>query len=301
MKHTRKVTLMLVGFFFLAQIIGLFVVNQYIDVELTEQTGTTKFKPANVGPLELDVDIPEEQQSKTFIPVFIAILVGTMLALLLIKFRTVRLWKLWFFFAVLITLSISFGAFINPYVAFVFAAILTYFKVFRPNFYVHNFTELFIYAGLAALLVPMLNVFSAIILLFLISAYDMYAVWQSKHMIKLAKFQAESRLFAGLMMPYSKSKKKIITKVPTNITPTKSIRRETVRTAILGGGDIGFPLIFAGTVLKVIGIWQTLIISVGATIALYLLLVYGKQDRFYPAMPYISAGALIGYLIVLVI
>ena len=75
----------------------------------------------------------------------------------------------------------------------IIALILTYFKVFRTNIWVHNFTEIFIYGGLAALIVPIINVFSAFALLIAISLYDMFAVWQSKHMVSMAKFQTKSK------------------------------------------------------------------------------------------------------------
>ena len=42
----------------------------------------------------------------------------------------------------------------------------------------------------------------ASILLVLISIYDMIAVWKSKHMITLAKFQLDTKSFAGLAMNY---------------------------------------------------------------------------------------------------
>ncbi len=45
------------------------------------------------------------------------------------------------------------------------------------------------YTGIAILFVPILNVFWMIILLIVISIYDAYAVWKSKHMVKMANFQ----------------------------------------------------------------------------------------------------------------
>ena len=38
-------------------------------------------------------------------------------------------------------------------------------KVFKRNFFVHNATELFIYPGIAAVFVPLLNIYTIIILL----------------------------------------------------------------------------------------------------------------------------------------
>src|SRR3989344_1951223 len=67
-----------------------------------------------------------------------------------------------------------------------------------------------------------------------------------------------------------------------------------VRTAILGGGDIGFPLLFAGVIMKEIGLWQSLLIPFFALGGLAFLLWYGDEKKFYPAMPFISAGCFVG-------
>ena len=126
----------------------------------------------------------------------------------------------------------------------------------------------------------------------------MYAVWTSKHMVAMAKFQTDSNVFAGLHIPYKLGS----LKKPKG--PTKTIK---VKSAVLGGGDIGFPLIFAGVVMKelmitntlVTGFLITLIIPLFATIALTFLLIKAQKDKFYPAMPFITAGCLLGYAIVL--
>ena len=138
-----------------------------------------------------------------------------------------------------------------------------------------NFTELFVYSGIAAIFAPIMNVFAASILLILISIYDAIAVWKTKHMIKMAKFQAKTKMFAGLVVPYAKGKKQ----------------------AILGGGDIGFTLLFSGVVLYNVGFLNALIVSLFTTISLFVLLYKSKKNKFYPAMPYLSVGCFIGYFI----
>ena len=80
-------------------------------------------------------------------------------------------------------------------------------KIFKPNFWIQNLTELFIYGGLAAIFVPFFNIWSVSILLILIALYDAYAVWKSKHMITLAKSQMEAKVFSGLLIPYSIGRK----------------------------------------------------------------------------------------------
>jgi len=120
----------------------------------------------------------------------------------------------------------------------------------------------------------------------LISIYDIYAVWKSKHMVKLARFQTSSRAFAGLSIPYKPPKKE---------DKKKLGKVEKIKTAILGGGDIAFPLIFAGVVMKSTGFLTSLIIPIFVSITLLILLVKSKEDRFYPAMPFLSLGCLAGY------
>jgi len=109
-----------------------------------------------------------------------------------------NIWKMWFFIGVLIALIVAFhGLFKNQILAIVLALGFAIWKVFRPNIWVHNGTELFIYGGLEAIFVNILNVFGAFMLLLLISVYDIIAVWKSKHMVKLAKLQTKSKVFAG--------------------------------------------------------------------------------------------------------
>jgi len=43
----------------------------------------------------------------------------------------------------------------------------------------------------------------------------------------------------------------------------------------------------------------SIIISIFAAIALFLLFLKSEKGKFYPAMPFISAGCIVGYLITL--
>ncbi len=299
MKHTLKITLLLVLIFLFSQIIGLGIVNEYIDHKATAITGKTVFKS-----LPYNITRPQIEEKTSFIWIFAAILIGTALIFVIIKFGGGSIWKTWFFLSILICLTFAFGAFINQYIAFVLALIVSLWKVFKPNIFVHNISELFIYGGLAALFVPIMNVFSVTVLLVLISGYDAYAVWKSKHMIKLAKWQSKEKIFAGLLLPYKMPKR-----IPKNVLKAAPKKIVMVKTAVLGGGDIGFPLIFAGVVMKslmlhhsvLVGFLQSLIVVAFSTLALLLLLVKAKKEQFYPAMPFISAGCFVGALIVLLI
>ncbi|MBW2965849.1 hypothetical protein KY342_01960 [Candidatus Woesearchaeota archaeon] len=300
MKHTLKITLALVMFFFIAQVVGLAITNEYIDHQTTVETGNVTWEN-----LPYNFTRPEVEGGSAFTTILVAILIGTIFVLILIKFKKINLWRFWFLIAVIVTLSFAFSAFINQWIALTLAVFLAAYKIFRPNIIVQNLTEVFIYGGLAAIFVPILNLFWVFMLLIVISIYDMIAVWQSKHMIKLAKFQTKSKIFAGLLLPYQLPKKsKQIEKIKVPKSRLK-IKKQGIKTAILGGGDVGFPLIFAGVIMKdlmlvnpeLIGFLKTLIIPVFVSIALLGLFLKSKKDKFYPAMPFISIGCLVGYII----
>jgi presenilin-like A22 family membrane protease len=330
MKHNLKVTVYLVLLFLIAQIIGLAVIFQHIDKRVITETGEVKIIN-NTKELAFDTQRPETKSSTELI-LFLsfAILFGTALMLLLIRFRKRRIIKGWFFLAVVMCITYSLGSFINEWVALIIGILFAYYKLIKPNFIIHNIAEVLIYGAIGAIFVPIefMNIWAAIIILIIISIYDAIAVWQSKHMVKLAKFQSESKTFAGLMIPYkknekenldtnSKSKRVISTKASKSSKKSKNDeevkeykkvpkKEDDTVNAILGGGDIAFPLIFIGTWMKLavlkyslfLALFTTGIIVLTTTLALILLLVKAEKNKFYPAMPFISAGCLIGLSVV---
>ena len=261
MKHNYKVIAIVLGLFLLAQVVGLYVANDYYSVE----------------DLPLGLERPELDESSSFVFLFVFVLVATILVLLLLKFKLWRLWKIWFFFALFYCLTLSFSVFVGLVFAFIFALSLAVWRVFFPNPYVHNFTEVFIYGALAAVFAPILSLFSVIVLLLLISIYDYIAVFKTKHMVKMAKSQSEVKVFAGLMVPYGKN------------------------VAILGGGDVGFPLLFSAVVMWKYGFSYSLaFIPICVALALFGLFYYGDNKKFYPAMPFVMVGCLVGLALMLV-
>jgi len=303
MKHGWKVTILLVLFFLIAQVVGLLIVNKYIDHQASSVKQETVMKP-----LPYNLERPEmENKSSSFVYITLSLIIGTVLVLLLVKFNKPVIWRVWFFFTVVITLSIAFAAFIDAKLALIIALILTILKLYRQNIITQNISEIFIYGGLAAVFVPIMNVFAAFMLLLVISVYDFIAVFKTKHMIKLANFQSESKVFAGLLIPYDNN-----TSMKTH---SKDESKKTVMVeskhpvAVLGGGDIGFTLIFAGVVMKGLMLQQpeytaflkVLIIPLLTAVSLLFLLIKGQKNKFYPAMPVLSIGCVVGYLIVTLI
>lgn len=302
MKHTPRVTFYLLCMFVLAQLIGVGVLNAYIDPIASAETGTTVMRQ-EMEVAGVEIQPPPVEETFSFIYIAFAILFGTGLVFLIMYFGQQRLWKAWFFLATLLTVSIALAAFIPSWTAFFVSLIIATIRVYRPHIIAHNLSELLTYGGLAAIFVPIMNLVSALGLLIFISLYDMYAVWHSKHMIKLAQYQTSTKLFAGLLLPYDEQG---IVSSPSALgslgkqTSTIPVSKKTVKkpssihTAILGGGDIGFPLFFIGVVLKLYGLVPALLIIPFVTAALALLFYHSEKGKFYPAMPFVSMGCLIG-------
>lgn len=346
MKHDARVTAILLVMFFVTQMIGLLVINAYSpkqEIFVNETTGQEQIMNVST-PLPYGMEPPQEVKlnpERIFPSILISIVLATLIFLLLTRIRAQLVIKVWFISVVFITLSIALTAVLSvlspslnaiistkygfpvslaSVVALIVALPLTFYKIIKRNIIVHNATELLIYPGLAAVFVPLLNITYAIALLIIIAIYDMYAVWHSKIMINMAKYQiSQLKVFTGFFLPYMSKKaaeqlsriKKLgeMKKIKLKQNNFKKLSKKTqaklknikVSLAILGGGDVAFPLIFAGVVMRAHSFYDALIISVAATLSLFLLFVCAKKEKFYPAMPFLSAGCIIGYLLSLLI
>lgn len=316
MKHTLKITLFLLGMFLATQLIGLAVIQAYSPRLGTEVINGTLQNVTVQPELPYGMQPPEMEPEISLISIIFSIFIATALILLIRKFRLVSLLRIWFFSVVLLAIGVTFNALLSRFfegpvhiLALVIALPLAFYKIFERNMLVHNITELLIYPGIASVFVPILNVWTTLVLLVIIAIYDVYAVWHAKFMQKMAKFQIEQlKVFTGFFLPYvaKKDRDKIQNIKSAKLNEKEKIKklkklRIKVNLAILGGGDVAFPLIFAGVMLRQAGILQALIITFISTLALALLFALAKKGKFYPAMLFLSPACILGWLIGLII
>ena len=303
MKHNIQITLILIGMFLLTQLIGLAVVHAYTpQIQQVEINGTIQNITKN--PIPYNLDTPETKPQESLISIIVAFAIAIAFVFLLIKFKAKTFIRLWFFFVVTLVLGITLNALIFqfsfPYASLIALAIalpLAIYKIFKRNLIVHNATELLIYPGIAVVFIPLLNIWTIVILLILISLYDAWAVWHSGFMQKMANFQInELKIFGGFFVPYLSKGQRAKIKAARQ-KASKKDKKIKVNLAILGGGDVVFPIITAGVVLRSIGLLPALIVIATATLSLGLLFLYSQKGKFYPAMPFITAGLLTGIII----
>ena len=260
----------------------------------------------------------EESGESNIVSLIFSIALTVVLFFLLMKYDLKLVVRLWFFLVVLLALTISLNSFIprtiiySTSLAIIFSVFLSLLKIFRPSILIHNGTEILIYPGIAAIIAPLINVVGIIILLVLIALYDAWAVWHSGIMQKMAKYQMEEvKVFGGFLIPHlDKKTKDKIKKLKQKYSKKELLekfkkQKLKVRLAILGGGDVVFPIIAMGVFMGafpeaelfgIVGLIPALFILGGSFLALVHLFIITKKDRAYPAMPWISSGALIGML-----
>lgn len=310
MKHTLKITLIILAMFLIAQLIGLFVASVYSPEIIQAKTETGEIVNITNYNLPFGLNPPGEVNPQfSLISIAIAILIAAAIMLLLIKFRAELIMRLWFFFVVTLALAITINATIMhkipnaPLVALAISLPFGIIKIFQRNIIIHNITELLIYPGIAVIFIPMLNVWTAVVLLVLISIYDIYAVWHAGFMQKMAKYQINKvKVFGGFFVPYIKKKdRELIANAKSSKNAKSKLnnlsKKIKINVAILGGGDVVFPIILAGVVLNTLGLVPALMITLSATLALGILLYFSEKGKFYPAMPFISAGCFVGLIV----
>jgi presenilin-like A22 family membrane protease len=293
MKHNLKITFVLIAMFVIAQFIGLYVINFY---------------NADDQVLPLGMEPPEKPETQGdyygfLSSIVVAFIFAILLFFLLSKFKISFILRAWFFVVVSIALTIAFNSFIYKVpsafqISLGLGIVLSFIKIYRNNFVIHNLTELLIYPGIAAIFVMILNIWTVLILLAIISVYDMWAVWHSGIMQKMAKYQMDKlKIFSGFFVPYAskktKQKIKAMKAMPASKREGKGVR---INVAILGGGDVIFPIITAGVMLIGFSFFHALFVIVGSTLGLAGLFFFAEKKKFYPAMPFITAGILLGLL-----
>lgn len=318
MKHNIKITVLLLSMFLVTQFIGLYVVNFYSPVKVV-QGGQILNVTAPALPYGLQT--PEITQPSDYTNFFYVIIVAFVIAIVLLflftKFKMKFIIKTWFFIVIIIALGVFFNTVIPAFqysslIAVAIALPLAILKVYGKNFFIHNITELMIYPGIAAVFVPILNIWTIIVLLIIISIYDLWAVWHSGIMQKMAKYQInELNIFSGFFIPYiSKKLREKIKRIKARSKDKKKKIKVKVNLAILGGGDVIFPIISAGVILTtgtvklpfglhpfIGGFLPALFVVIGATLGLTYLFIFSKKKKFYPAMPFITAGIFLGLIL----
>jgi len=227
------------------------------------------------GELPPAVSNPEEASSSA--QLFLYILVMTGFLLLLIRFNLNFMIKalsyLALFGGMLVTLSSVFD-----YAGLPLALLMLLVSVWKKqNLLVMNSSLVVTIAGVGAFLGASLAVFPAVLLLLVLSVYDLVAVFWTKHMVTLAE-KAKGRLPFMFLIPYRG------------------------RNLGLGTGDLAIPLVFTVSVFKDYSLFNAAVTSLGGLVGLLALFLYIQTRRkvTLPALPPLVLGLVAGFVVSLI-
>jgi presenilin-like A22 family membrane protease len=250
MKHTKKITTLLVLIFLIHQLFGIILISNNLT--------------------ELNTEYSQEQISSEviFLPFFI--IIASIVFIILSRFKKIIIY--WHIIALVLCGFITLSTIIEPSQALILSILIIILKKSTNDQYYNNVSELIIYPSIAIILLPVINLISALILLLLISLYDIVAVYFSKHMITLAKTQMKENIFSGIKINYGKE------------------------SAIIGGGDIAFVMIFVSVILRDYGLFNSIITAIFSSLGLLALLLLAQKKKFYPAMPFLTISSIMGFI-----
>jgi len=277
----KNIAVFFLSIFLLVQMLGLYIGSQYISLIKSGQTEPIFENPSSVG-------------NSIFLLVYI--LIGTGLMILAVKY--------WKFLIRIIEVVAVFSAsmitfmFLIPIetlqvpLGILLALALTAWKILRPSFLSQNLSLIFSIAGAGAIIGASLGMLPSLIFILLLSVYDFTAVFITKHMVYIAKEITKRPTAFTLAFPYKFRK-------PISYSIGKKNIKKKFHIFQLGGGDIAIPLMFSVSTLASFSLIQALSVAIGSAAALGLLIYYSakKPGRVLPALPFISAGSILGFLI----
>ena len=175
---------------------------------------------------------------------------------------------------------------------------------FMPRIWLHNIIMILTMVSLGAVFGRLVSPWTAMILLLVIAVYDFLAV-RFGFMTWMAKKMESSDSLPAFVIPASIDEWKTSLKSPQNAAaPSIEIENspEHFNHSILGGGDIGFPLLLTSAVYFSLGFNSALLVaafSLAGLICAYLIQSYIIKGKPMPALPPIALFSLIGFLVVI--
>lgn len=286
----------------------------FISVQvLGMATGYRYLNLISVGAVEPALGQPENPMNALYLLGYI--LVVTLIILLVIKFKKsviTVLEGLAIFFASMIVFQLLVPISIPiPYLGLfplgiLLALLLTYVHLKKRTYLTQNIALVFAVSGAGAVLGASLGVLPVLLFILALGVYDFISVFYTKHMLYLAKAITEKpRAFTAALPSNIKSYgqgSKEREQEQRKMKKSSQGKEGHGHTFQLGGGDLAIPLMFTVSTMRV-GLMHSLATAIGALVALIILFSYviRKPGIALPALPPITAGGLIGFLISVIV
>jgi len=170
---------------------------------------------------------------------------------------------------------------------------------FQPLVWLHNLLMIVTLVSVGSVFGFLLSPWTAISFMLVVSVYDLLAV-RFGYMMWMAKKLSQSDALPAFVIPRTISDWNLNLKAAgfTKLFEGESAEREF---SILGGGDIGFPLLLVVSVFFAYGFTKSVIVAAFSLLGLicaYLIQMLFLKGKPMPALPPIFLASLVGFLIV---
>lgn len=207
--------------------------------------------------------------------------------------RKGSVYKFIFSFTVWLSGSLFLSLWMVDFLALLIMGAIVFWRIKKPSIFNHNLCMVLALAGIGGIFSLSVSSETVVLLLVLFSVYDFVAVYKTKHMQRMASEMARHDAILALVIPSRTRDFK------TSLTG-KGVKK---RSFVLGGGDIAFPLLLAGSLVRE-GLFFSSLVAVfslfGLFFSFYIFYKKGFKSAM-PALPPIALFSLIGYLIALIV
>ncbi len=186
---------------------------------------------------------------------------------------------------------VFFDTFLPIYLTLILSITLPLLRYFYPNILTQNLAIIISIIGASVYLGLGLSSTQVLILLIILSIYDVIAVHFSGHMVSMFKNMARGGAIFSLIIP--SSFKNLSAKIKDQSIDTKG------NNFYLGTGDLAFPLIFSVSLIKD-NVVSSFFVIFGAFLGVNLIYLYfyiTKTRKPVAALPPIAFGCILGYLL----
>jgi len=188
------------------------------------------------------------------------------------------------------------GSFLPTIAASLISVVTAMLWFFRPRVWLHDLLLMLSLVGIGVVFGFMLAPWNALILMVVISIYDLLAV-RFGYMLWMVKKLSQLEILPAFVIP------KDIAGWDLDLREMRLMEVESSDRgfSLLGGGDIGFPLLLLISVFIAYGFTSSLIIAISSLlglIAVYWIQAVFLKGKPVAALPPITLACLVGFLLV---
>jgi presenilin-like A22 family membrane protease len=298
-----------IAFFILAQILNFFTISReagFLEenhIYIPPQSPTTVYVWPQPQPPAPPGTTATPTAVGTLGPIliyFAAVVIILGIVLFVVPLSVLRvllriLFAVIFSWAIFVVLIFWFPA--VPVLVIAIAVGITWF--FFPRVWLHNLVMILAMVSLGAVFGRLISPWTSMAVILVLAVYDFVAV-RFGYMLWMAKKMSESSTLPAFVMPKNVAdwNSSLKQKAFTGLVDESPFERKF---SILGGGDIGFPLLLVSSVFFSYGLPQAILVSGFSLLGLigaYAIQMIFLKGRAVPALPPIAALTLIALLII---